>query len=318
MFYFILFQFRQLSCILHFNPSMSQISRPVLRATKKLFTQIKTSSNFVKIQKPLLVSTRNFSGPLEPPDTRRPEDVEPDFWDARHWEWLVECIEYEVKHYDPEFSILPLNDLEYDLKFAKKMYEWRSLMPNKYIPQEEQAEVGQIDSVFGAAGYKLRADIDHRIIGGRGGVDSKENFYNDYYLYGPFGTEENPVLVPSYNRFRFIGCIGGYDGKPEHELAWFVVRQGPKHRCPLCGQIFQLWTTDSSHADHPYHDSSRDYEKELLNMIHDHQDAFGGFFPHHEHHHDHGHGHDSHSHDSHSHDKKGHGHDHAQAKKGHH
>jgi len=189
-------------------------------------------------------------------------------------------------------------------------------MPNKYLTPEEQQKTGQLDSIFGVAGYKLRGDLDYRIIGGRGGVDTKESFYNDYYLYGPFGTEENPVLVPSYNRFRFVGCIGGYDGKPEHELAWFVVRQGPKHRCPLCGQIFQLWTTDSSHPDHPYHDPSRDYEKELLNMIHDHQDAFGGFFPHHEHHHDHDHG-SSHGHGS----AHGHGHDshsHGHAKSGHH
>jgi len=263
---------------------------------------------------PFSIQSRNFSGPLEPPDTRKPEDVEPDHWDARHWEWMIDCIEFEIKHYDPEWSIIPIDDLQYDLKFAKKMYEWRSLEPNKYLTDGEMVEKGQIDSIFGITGYKMRAELDHRIIGGRGGVDTKESFYNDSYIYGPFGTEENPVLVPSYNRFRFVSCMGGYDGKVEHDMAWFVVRQGPKHRCPLCGQIFQLWTTDSSHADHPYHDPSRDYEKELINMIWDHQDAFGGFFPHHnEVHHGHGHGHD----DSHGHDHN-HGHDKHQKKESHH
>ena len=120
------------------------------------------------------------------------------------------------------------------------MLEWRKLEEPKYLQPHEAAREGTIESVFGYAGYKLRAEIDYRVIGGRGGLDTKAAFYDHQYLYGPFGTEENPVYVPSRGRFRMVGCLGGYDGKPEHEVSWFCLRQGPKHRCPMCGQIFQV------------------------------------------------------------------------------
>jgi len=179
-----------------------------------------------------------------------------------------EDIEFEISHYDPEWALIGKEELEYDLNFAKRMYEWRKLEEPKYLTYEEAANEGVIESAFGTVGYKMRAELDYRVIGGRGGVDTHQNYYDDTFVYGPFGTEENPVLVPTRGRYRMVGCVGGYDGKPEHEIAWFALRQGPKHRCPLCGQIFQLWTTDASHRDHPCHDPNEDYEKVLHNMLH--------------------------------------------------
>ncbi len=169
------------------------------------------------------------------------------------------------------------------------MHEWRKLEAPKYLKPHETAEQGIIESAFGYVGYKMRAELDYRVIGGRGGVDTHEDFYLNSALYGPFGTEDKPVLIPSRGRYRFVcclgaylslsllcytcntlPCIGGYDGHQEHEGAWFAVRQGPKHRCPVCGQIFQLWTTDSSHPEHPYHDPSVDYEQQIINMLMEH------------------------------------------------
>jgi len=210
---------------------------------------------------------RHFSGPQEPPDTRRPEDVDPDWWDGWHWARVIDDIEFEIQHYDPDWAIIPLEELQYDLKFAMKMYEWRSLEEPKYLTPGQAWEQGVIESEFAYIGGRMRAELDYRVIGGRGGVDTHEAFYGDGVLYGPFGTEEKPVLIPSRGRWRVVGCKGGYHGEDEHELAWIPVRQGPKHRCPLCGQIFQLWTTDASHHDHPYHDPKKDYEAELIRML---------------------------------------------------
>jgi len=214
------------------------------------------------------LAKRPFSGPQEPSDTRSKYDVEPDYWDAWHWEKIVSDIEFEIAHYDPLYAIIDVAELEYDLKFSKKMLEWRKLEEPKYLQPQQAYEEGVVESAFGYVGYKLRAELDYRVVGGRGGVDTGQNYWDDNFLYGPFGTEENPVLVPSRGRYRFVGCVGGYDGTAEHEIAWFCLKQGPKHRCPLCGQIWQLWTTDSSHKDHPYHDPNKDYEKEILTMIH--------------------------------------------------
>ncbi|KAL8429406.1 hypothetical protein Efla_001244 [Eimeria flavescens] len=55
---------------------------------------------------------------------------------------------------------------------------------------------------------------------------------------GPFGTIENPVLVPSGLRvFRIVGCTGG-TGDNEHFPLWFRCREGFLYRCGECDQIF--------------------------------------------------------------------------------
>merc|ERR1711920_287988 len=107
------------------------------------------------------------------------------------------------------------------------MLEWRKLEEPKYLTGPQAYEEGVVESAFGYVGYKLRAELDYRVIGGRGGVDTGQNYWDDNFLYGPFGTEENPVLVPSRGRYRFVGCVGGYDGKAEHETAWFCLNKAP-------------------------------------------------------------------------------------------
>lgn len=241
---------------------------------KPLRSLISHSRKFTSLNKTLPLyqtSNRNFSGPQEPPDMRDPADVEPDYWDAWQWEKVIKDIESEIEHYDPHTAILPVEDFQYDLRFAKRMLEWRQLEEQKYLQPGEYWDEGAIESYFSFAGYKTRADLDFRIIGGRGGYDTKQLYNDGQFLFGPFGTEENPVLVPSRGRYRMVGCYGGYNGTIEHELAWFALRQGPKHRCPLCGQIFQLWTTDSSHKDHPYHDPNKDYDAEIDAMLDEHR-----------------------------------------------
>lgn len=56
---------------------------------------------------------------------------------------------------------------------------------------------------------------------------------------GPFGTIENPVIVPSVNSERFVACTGG-TGDSEHESLWFRCREGFLYRCGECDQIFML------------------------------------------------------------------------------
>ncbi|KAL8275600.1 hypothetical protein Esti_000551 [Eimeria stiedai] len=68
---------------------------------------------------------------------------------------------------------------------------------------------------------------------------------------GPFGTIENPVLVPSVHTERqalsqtaslaaaslIVGCTGG-TGDNEHFPLWFRCREGFLYRCGECDQIF--------------------------------------------------------------------------------
>merc|ERR1712232_916627 len=48
---------------------------------------------------------------------------------------------------------------------------------------------------------------------------------------GPFGTVENPVLVPAIHTERIVGCVGG-TGDQEHVPLLY--------RCGECDQIFML------------------------------------------------------------------------------
>merc|ERR1711972_1237677 len=56
---------------------------------------------------------------------------------------------------------------------------------------------------------------------------------------GPFGTIENPVLVPAIGTERYVGCSGG-TGDSEHAPLWFRCREGFLYRCGECDQIFML------------------------------------------------------------------------------
>lgn len=58
-------------------------------------------------------------------------------------------------------------------------------------------------------------------------------------LVGPFGTIENPVLIPSIRDWRVVGCTGG-TGDNEHVPLWFHCREGFLYRCGECDQIFML------------------------------------------------------------------------------
>jgi len=58
-------------------------------------------------------------------------------------------------------------------------------------------------------------------------------------MVGPFGTIENPVIVPSITNDRVVACTGGV-GDDEHAALWFHCREGFLYRCGECDQIFML------------------------------------------------------------------------------
>merc|ERR1719278_1752513 len=95
-------------------------------------------SSLSKLQK------RPFSGPQEPYDTRSKYDVEPDYWDAWHWEKIVADIEFEIANYDPAYAVIDVAELEYDLKFSKKMLDWRKLEEPKYLTGPQAYEEGVV------------------------------------------------------------------------------------------------------------------------------------------------------------------------------
>ena len=63
--------------------------------------------------------------------------------------------------------------------------------------------------------------------------------FSEQSIEGPFGTPENPVLVPSFDDARIVGCEGGAPPR-SHDLLWHEVRITKPLCCVSCGQVFKL------------------------------------------------------------------------------
>jgi hypothetical protein len=71
------------------------------------------------------------------------------------------------------------------------------------------------------------------------------SIHNEYdtYPHVNFGTIDNPVLIfGAGTTWRMVACVGPSSDEESsgHEKMYFIVREGPIHRCIMCGQCFKL------------------------------------------------------------------------------
>jgi hypothetical protein len=62
-------------------------------------------------------------------------------------------------------------------------------------------------------------------------------------VHSQFGTIDNPVLIfTSDSSWRIVICMGPgvEDDSHSHEKMFYMVREGPIHRCNVCGQCFKI------------------------------------------------------------------------------
>jgi len=62
-------------------------------------------------------------------------------------------------------------------------------------------------------------------------------------VHTQFGTIDNPVLIfTSDSSWRIVICMGPgvEDDASQHEKMYYFVREGPMHRCQVCGQCFKI------------------------------------------------------------------------------
>jgi len=62
-------------------------------------------------------------------------------------------------------------------------------------------------------------------------------------VHSQFGTVDNPVLIfTSDSSWRIVICMGPgiEDDSHSHEKFYYFVREGPMHRCHICGQCFKI------------------------------------------------------------------------------
>lgn len=71
-------------------------------------------------------------------------------------------------------------------------------------------------------------------------------------VHSQFGTVDNPVLIfTSDSSWRIVICMGPgvEDESHTHEKMYYMVREGPIHRCHLCGQCFKIVRLKDEESD---------------------------------------------------------------------
>lgn len=88
------------------------------------------------------------------------------------------------------------------------------------------------------------------------------SIYNESNVYPHvnFGTIDNPVLIfGAGTTWRMVICSGpgSEEESSSHEKMYFMVREGPIHRCHICGQCFKLvkLKDELNSADNIYYSS---------------------------------------------------------------
>jgi len=66
------------------------------------------------------------------------------------------------------------------------------------------------------------------------------------------GTKVNPIIVPSLDVERIVGCTGS--PADSHNLEWFVLRQKKQSRCSECGSVYALdYQGSAEHHEEAHH-----------------------------------------------------------------
>ncbi|KAH9481390.1 Cytochrome c oxidase subunit 4, mitochondrial [Psilocybe cubensis] len=65
------------------------------------------------------------------------------------------------------------------------------------------------------------------------------------------GTKANPVLVPSFDVERIIGCTGV--PADSHDILWFNLKKDKLGRCTECGSVYKLDFQGEEHHDEHHH-----------------------------------------------------------------
>lgn len=65
------------------------------------------------------------------------------------------------------------------------------------------------------------------------------------------GTMADPLIVPSYFTYRYVGCKGSEEDEGEHKPYWMKVEIDKPGRCWECGSVFALKYLGS--PDHHHH-----------------------------------------------------------------
>lgn len=153
----------------------------------------------------------------------------------RHW-WRVlpEDFELNTESMPKDVKSLMATKDPHQLGFIDSYWYWRlraesTILDPENLPKKNYRQLCRdmgLSTVNPAAEHVL-------------GIIELYEYLKSSPLVGPFGTIENPVLIPAIGQERVVGCTGG-TGDQEHVPLWFRCREGFLYRCGECDQIFML------------------------------------------------------------------------------
>lgn len=65
------------------------------------------------------------------------------------------------------------------------------------------------------------------------------------------GTMKDPIIIDSYDKYRYVGCTGSPAGS--HETMWLKPTVKQVARCWECGSVYKLNYVGIEHEDHSHH-----------------------------------------------------------------
>lgn len=153
----------------------------------------------------------------------------------RHW-WRCSPDEFELPSHSMPLDIKEImadpNKREFD--YLDHYWYWRVRKESTILNPERLVKLTYKQLAYDMGMPVCGPALEHQV-----GLIELYEYLKSSPFVGPFGTIENPVLVPAIGDNRVVGCAGG-TGDNEHWPLWFNVREGFLYRCGECDQIFML------------------------------------------------------------------------------
>jgi len=151
----------------------------------------------------------------------------------RHW-WRVlpEDFELNTESMPKDVKTLMATKNPQDLGFIDNYWYWRirgesTILDPENLPKKSYKQLC----------YDMGLTVVNEATENMIGIIELYEYLKSSPFIGPFGTIENPVLVPAMGTERVVGCSGG-SGDSEHVPLWFRCKEGFLYRCGECDQIF--------------------------------------------------------------------------------
>jgi len=150
----------------------------------------------------------------------------------RHW-WpvLPEDFGLEIQSMPRDMKGIMKKD-PFEMEFIDSYWYWRirseaTILDPENLPKKSYKQLARDMGLS-----VVNEPAEHMI-----GLLELYEYLKSSPFVGPFGTIENPVLIPAIHTERVVGCTGG-TGDSEHVPLWFRCREGFLYRCGECDQMF--------------------------------------------------------------------------------